>query len=114
MWDQKVQTETLSLKIRKALKVNVGEQISLGEIRKWNPGMQLGSKFHQGPGKNDEHWVKFRMTWPLFVRALVEIFCAQHGVDVLHLFNDKKSDNKESCDKKAIDEEGAALWGMGT
>ena len=39
----------------------------------------------------------------------MEIFCAQHGVDVLHLFNDKKSDNKESCDKKAIHEEGAAL-----
>ena len=86
-WDHRVPAASLSEKTRAALNVGVGVQISLEEIRSWDPGMKIGSRYHQGPGKDDQNWV-VKMSWPKFNRALIEIFCVMYGREVMDKFKD--------------------------
>ena len=106
-WEHQVPTALLSEKTRAALNVQAGMQISLEEIRSWCPGMQLGSRYTQGPGKDDQNW-KIKLSWPKFNRALVEIFCVMYGRQIQPHFQDEtprklqKNQPKEAVIKPTI------------
>ena len=79
-WEMKVEAKLLGEKTRKLLKLKCDDQISLADIRSWNPGMKLpGSvSFKQGPGKNDNLWLK-AISWSSFLKVIVEVISAIFG-----------------------------------
>lgn len=107
-WEQQVPASCLSEKTRDALNLQAGQQICLEDIRSWDPGMRLGSKYTQGPGKDDQNW-KVKISWPKFNRALIEIFCIMFGVEIKGRFQDATPRKKRRTEKEQPDLSSASI-----
>ena len=79
-WGEKVQASSLSEATMSLLKLAPEDQISLEDVRPWKIGMKIGANFRVGPpgGRKDSLW-KIPMTWPKFLRLIIEVFTILYG-----------------------------------